>query len=159
MVSRKPKSRVAREEVRQFKDRLRFALELSGLGQNEAARKVKASQSVASKWFDLSTDTLPGGRFVGRLARILRVDGHWLTTGEGHWHRAPVSGQRDLVHVQGVEVGARNMMALVRRALDQGEAELTRLHDEVSSRARAASEDAAVDPGAGYGDRRRQGAR
>jgi hypothetical protein len=159
VVSRRPSSRVAKEEVRQFKDRLRFALELSGLGQNEVARKVRASQSVASKWFDPETDTLPGGRFVGRLARILGINGHWLVTGEGHWHNAPVSGRKDVTHAQGVEVGMRTVMAHVRRALDEAEVDLDRIKRDATQRERAAVEDAEADLVAGREDPRRQGSR
>jgi hypothetical protein len=157
VVSRRPSSRAAREEVRGFKDRLRFALELSGLGQNEAARKVKASQSVASKWFDSSTDTLPGGRFVGRLARILGINGHWLVTGEGHWHNAPVSGRKDVTHAQGVEVGMRTVMARVRHALDEAEGDLTRIQKDATERAAAALEDAESDLAASHGGHRQKG--
>lgn len=145
MVSRKPGTRAAREEIRQQKERLRFALELSGLGQNEVARKVRASQSVASKWFDMDTDTLPGGRFTGRLVRVLGVNGHWFTTGEGHWHTAPTGGRRDVIHAQGVEAGARMAIARVNRALVQIESDLDQLKREVSSRAADALEDAALD--------------
>lgn len=156
MTSRKPRGRAAREEVRQFKNRLRFALELSGLGQNEVARAVRASQSVASKWFDHAHDTLPGGRFIGRLAHTLGVDGHWLVTGEGHHAHVPVSGHRDTIFMQGSERGARAVIAGVRRALVAAEQDLDYQRQEFTRLAAAAVEDAASDPGDARGGQARR---
>lgn len=74
-----------RRDVKEFKQRFRFALSLSGKGQNELGREIEASNSIVSDWLDETTDTLPGGAFLIRLPKALGIDGHWFLTGQGHF--------------------------------------------------------------------------
>ena len=143
--------RAWRELVRRFKERLAFALSLSGKGQNEVAREVGASQSVASDWFDQETDTLPGGKFLVRLPGALGVNGHWLLTGEGHWHPQPASGRKDLLLIQGIEIGARSSIAEIRKAIQAIEKQTDKVVKDATERARDALSDADSERGAGHG--------
>jgi hypothetical protein len=136
-------TRSSREStVVRFKERLRFALSLSGKGQNEVAREIGASNSVASEWFDLESDTLPGGKFLGGLVKSLRVNGHWLVTGEGHWHPQASTGRRDLVLLEGIEIGARGVAAEVQKAIDRAHEDYRKLLADTTARAKAVLEDA-----------------
>ena len=146
--------RAWRDLVRRFKERLVFALSLSGKGQNEVAREVGASQSVASDWFDQATETLPGGKFLVRLPGALGVNGHWLLTGEGHWHPQPASGRKDLLLIQGIEIGARSSIAEIRKAIQAIEKQTDKVVREATERARDALSDADSERGAGRGPRR-----
>lgn len=137
-----------REETQQMKERLRYALALSQKAQNQVAREVGASSSVASAWLDLDNDVLPGGKFLMRLPKALGVNGHWLITGEGSWHPLPTSGRRDVLLMEGVEIGARMVAAEVELGLQRAKDELALETGRAISRARAAAEDAASDEGA-----------
>ena len=141
-MSESAEERVYRELVRKFKERLRFALSLSPKGQNEIAREVGASNSVASDWFDEGNETLPGGKFLMRLPLAMGVSGHWLLTGQGHWYPAPTSGRKDLLFMEGMEVGARGVIARQRASLAEAEAELARALESTAARARDAFADA-----------------
>ena len=145
--------RAWRELVRRFKERLAFALSLSGKGQNEVAREVGASQSVASDWFDQATETLPGGKFLVRLPGALGVNGHWLLTGEGHWHPAPASGRKDVLLVQGIEIGARSSIAEIRKAIQAIERQMEKLARDATERAKDALADADSEREAGRAPR------
>lgn len=131
-----------------MKDRLRYALALSGKGQNQVAREIGASSSVASAWFDGSNEILPGGKFLMRMPKVLGVNGHWLITGEGSWHPIPTSGRRDVLLMEGVEIGARMVSAEVELGLQRAKDELALETGRAISRARDAQEDAATDAAA-----------
>lgn len=147
--------RIVREMVKRFKQRLRHALALSGKGQNEVAREVGASQSVASEWFDEAVETLPGGRFLIRLPGALRVNGHWLVTGEGQWHPEPKSGRKDVLLMEGIEIGVRSTIAEMKKTITGVEDQLDQALQSATARARAAFEDAAADA-AGAAERPRR---
>ena len=134
--------RGSRSAAKEMKDRLRFALSLSGKGQNQVAREVDASNSVASEWFDSESDTLPGGKFIGPLAISLGVNGHWLITGQGHWYPHATTGRRDLVFLEGIEVGARSVAAEVQKAIDRAHQDYRQMVQDTSARAKDALEDA-----------------
>lgn len=64
-----------------FRIRLRQALERRGISQVELSRALQVRAATVTDW--LNRGTMPGGAILLRLPALLRVDGHWLLTGEG----------------------------------------------------------------------------
>lgn len=64
-----------------FRIRLRQALERRGMSQVELSRALQVRAATVTDW--LNRGTMPGGAILLRLPALLRVDGHWLLTGEG----------------------------------------------------------------------------
>lgn len=136
-------------ETKRFKERLVFALSISGKGQNEIARETGASKSVASEWFSSDSDVLPGGKYLTRLPRALHVNGHWLITGEGHWFPAPASTRKDTLLAEGVEIGTRNAVAEMRNTISRIEKQLAKsASSPETAQVQAAFADAEADVGA-----------
>lgn len=76
--------------VRQFRDRLRDAIHASGLTQKRVAEELDMRPATVSDWFTSEgTANLPEGETLLRLAGILRVNHHWLWTGQGDMRAAP----------------------------------------------------------------------
>lgn len=63
-----------------FRTRLREALEHRGISQTELARRLEVRIATVNEW--LNRDTMPCGMTMLRLPAVLKVDGHWLLTGE-----------------------------------------------------------------------------
>jgi transcriptional regulator with XRE-family HTH domain len=64
-----------------FPDRLRAAIQLSGLNQNEVAYRLSTAPARISEW--CNGRSMPDFRFLSMLPEALNVSGHWLLTGEG----------------------------------------------------------------------------
>lgn len=64
-----------------FSGRLDRAMKAQGLNPNQLAQRLETSASRVTSWLDGSN--LPGAAHVLKMPAILKVDGHWLLTGEG----------------------------------------------------------------------------
>jgi len=64
-----------------FFDRFLWATTKAGIGPWRLAQLLGASPATTHAWF--RRRSLPGGRHMIRLPKILGVSGHWLLTGEG----------------------------------------------------------------------------
>jgi hypothetical protein len=64
-----------------FLDRLRELLEDRDMTQSELARGLEVGEATVSEWF--TRGRVPQGDVFLRLPWLLRVNGHWLLTGEG----------------------------------------------------------------------------
>lgn len=64
-----------------FRTRMRQALDRRGMSQVELSRALQVRAATVTDW--LNRGTMPGGAILLRLPALLRVDGHWLLTGEG----------------------------------------------------------------------------
>lgn len=134
--------RELRRLTEEMKTRLHDSLLRSGKGQNEVAREVGASNSVASEWFSKDSDVLPGGKFLMRLPQVLGVNGHWLITGEGSRYPQPTTGRKDIVFMEGLVEGAKDAVAEFRRAAEKVEREIQATAKDTAAKARAALDDA-----------------
>jgi transcriptional regulator with XRE-family HTH domain len=74
-----------------FHNRLKQVLHDRGTTQSELARLLGVRAATVSDWF--RQGTMPGGAVMLRLPALLKVDGHWLLTGEGdQWRDSSVAG-------------------------------------------------------------------
>lgn len=96
-----------------FPDRLKAALKRAGLNQDGFAEKLGAGQSTVNAW--LRGRSLPEGKYLVQMPRMLGVSGHWLLTGEPP---ETVSGQGGELAVAAVKEELR------RRVLEAVEAAL-----------------------------------
>ena len=64
-----------------FSERLRAAIQFSGLNQNEVAYRLSTAPARISEW--CNGRSVPDFRFLSMLPEALNVSGHWLLTGEG----------------------------------------------------------------------------
>jgi transcriptional regulator with XRE-family HTH domain len=68
-------------ELSAFFERLRQVLDDRGLSQADLARELGVGVATVSEWF--TRGRVPNGDVMLRLPGALRVNGHWLLTGEG----------------------------------------------------------------------------
>ena len=68
-------------ELSAFFERLRQILDDRGLSQADLARELGVGVATVSEWF--TRGRVPNGDVMLRLPGALRVNGHWLLTGEG----------------------------------------------------------------------------
>lgn len=68
-------------ELSAFFERLRQVLDDRGMSQADLARELNVGVATVSEWF--TRGRVPNGDVMLRLPAALRVDGHWLLTGEG----------------------------------------------------------------------------
>jgi len=68
-------------ELSAFFERLRQVLDDQGLSQADLARELGVGVATVSEWF--TRGRVPNGDVMLRLPSALRVNGHWLLTGEG----------------------------------------------------------------------------
>lgn len=80
MLSRRKRKEVESEET-PFNQRLKQAMDVQGLNPNQLAGRLSTSASRVASW--LAGSNLPGLEHLRKLQGILKVDGHWLLTGEG----------------------------------------------------------------------------
>jgi transcriptional regulator with XRE-family HTH domain len=74
-----------------FHIRLKQVLNEQATTQSELARQLGVRAATVSDWFRLGT--MPSGAVMLRLPALLKVDGHWLLTGEGdRWRDSSVAG-------------------------------------------------------------------
>lgn len=64
-----------------FLGRLRLVLSDRGMSQADLARELGVGVATVSEWF--TRGRVPNGDVMLRLPQALRVNGHWLLTGEG----------------------------------------------------------------------------
>lgn len=74
-------------ELSAFFERLRQILDDRGLSQADLARELGVGVATVSEWF--TRGRVPNGDVMLRLPGALRVNGHWLLTGEGPREREP----------------------------------------------------------------------
>ena len=74
-------------ELSAFFERLRQILADRGLSQADLARELGVGVATVSEWF--TRGRVPNGDVMLRLPGVLRVNGHWLLTGEGPREREP----------------------------------------------------------------------
>jgi transcriptional regulator with XRE-family HTH domain len=68
-------------ELSAFFERLRQVLDDRRMSQADLARELNVGVATVSEWF--TRGRVPNGDVMLRLPAALRVDGHWLLTGEG----------------------------------------------------------------------------
>lgn len=68
-----------------FQERLKFALEFAGIGQNELARRSGFSKGAVSGW--LSGRYIPKRKSFLKIAEILNVSANWLEGTTSYIHR------------------------------------------------------------------------
>ncbi len=68
------------DSTAEFCARMREAMARQGMTQAELARRLDVRDATVSDWFNRGA--LPSGAVMLRLPEVLRVDGHWLLTGE-----------------------------------------------------------------------------
>jgi transcriptional regulator with XRE-family HTH domain len=98
-------------ELSAFVARLRQCLDEQGMSQADLARELGVGVATVSEWF--TRGRVPGGEVMLRLPHVLRVNGHWMLTGEGprHLERGGASDP----YLQGVD----DALAHVARQLDE----------------------------------------
>src|SRR4051794_32143851 len=77
-------------ELSAFFERLRQVLDDRGMSQADLARELNVGVATVSEWF--TRGRVPNGDVMLRLPGALRVNGHWLLTGEGPSEREPAHG-------------------------------------------------------------------
>lgn len=93
--------------VEGFAERLRRAMDAAGMDQRTLARSLRVREATVSDWF--GKGILPRLDVMARVPGVLRVDGHWLLTGEGDMHRRERSAKE----------AAYDAMADVVRAIEE----------------------------------------
>jgi len=68
-------------ELSAFFERLRQCLDDRSMSQADLARELGVGVATVSEWF--TRGRVPSGDVMLRLPQVLRVNGHWLLTGEG----------------------------------------------------------------------------
>jgi transcriptional regulator with XRE-family HTH domain len=98
-------------ELSAFFERLRQVLDDRGLSQADLARELGVGVATVSEWF--TRGRVPNGDVMLRLPGALRVNGHWLLTGEGpREHESSPHGDPYLR-------GAGDAMARMARAMEE----------------------------------------
>jgi phage repressor protein C with HTH and peptisase S24 domain len=69
-------------------ERLRAALDESGMNQSELARRIGLTRGAVSLWLSGSTTSLAGDNLLS-AAKMLGVSPNWLATGRGRMKPAP----------------------------------------------------------------------
>ncbi|HEX7243399.1 MAG TPA: helix-turn-helix domain-containing protein [Longimicrobiaceae bacterium] len=98
-------------ELSAFFERLRQVLDDRGMSQADLARELGVGVATVSEWF--TRGRVPNGDVMLRLPLAVRVNGHWLLTGEG---------PRDLERRRGTDpylAGAQDAAAYMARCLEQ----------------------------------------
>lgn len=76
--------------AQQFRERLREAIEWSGVPQRKLAKGLKIRPATVTDWLTSEgLANLPSGEVLLRLTGMLRVNHHWLWTGDGDPRAAP----------------------------------------------------------------------
>jgi len=98
-------------ELSAFFERLRQVLDDRGLSQADLARELGVGVATVSEWF--TRGRVPNGDVMLRLPAALKVNGHWLLTGEGpREHELAPHGDPYLR-------GAADALARMTRAMDE----------------------------------------
>ena len=98
-------------ELSAFFERLRQVLDDRGLSQADLARELGVGVATVSEWF--TRGRVPNGDVMLRLPGVLRVNGHWLLTGEGPRELAPAPGGDPYLH------GAGDALQRIGEALEE----------------------------------------
>jgi transcriptional regulator with XRE-family HTH domain len=83
-------------ELSAFFERLRQVLDDRGLSQADLARELGVGVATVSEWF--TRGRVPNGDVMLRLPGALRVNGHWLLTGDGPRELDPAPGGDPYLH-------------------------------------------------------------
>lgn len=86
-------------ELSAFFERLRQVLDDRALSQADLARELGVGVATVSEWF--TRGRVPNGDVMLRLPGALRVNGHWLLTGEGPRELDPAPGGDPYLHGAG----------------------------------------------------------
>jgi transcriptional regulator with XRE-family HTH domain len=100
-------------ELSAFFERLRQVLDDRGMSQADLARDLGVGVATVSEWF--TRGRVPNGDVLLRLPHSLRVNGHWLLTGEG-----PRELERDPDAADPYLRGARDALAWMAQSLEEG---------------------------------------
>jgi transcriptional regulator with XRE-family HTH domain len=113
VLSREPAGPVRRKavELSAFFERLRQVLADRGLSQADLARELNVGVATVSEWF--TRGRVPNGDVMLRLPGALRVNGHWLLTGEGPREHETTP------HGDPYQRGAQDALSRVSDALDE----------------------------------------
>lgn len=76
------------DPARLFFRRLREAMAAREVTQQELARRLGTSPGTVSPWFRARNPSFPNTHIL-KLPKVLKVNGHWLLTGEGHMDAGP----------------------------------------------------------------------
>lgn len=98
-------------ELSAFFERLRQVLDDRAMSQADLARELNVGVATVSEWF--TRGRVPNGDVMLRLPSALRVNGHWLLTGEGPRERDASPG------VDPYRRGAEEALARMARALEE----------------------------------------
>jgi transcriptional regulator with XRE-family HTH domain len=98
-------------ELSAFFERLRRALDDRAMSQADLARELNVGVATVSEWF--TRGRVPNGDVMLRLPGALRVNGHWLLTGEGPSERETPRGGDPYCS------GAEDAIARMAQALDE----------------------------------------
>ncbi|MBA4159362.1 MAG: helix-turn-helix transcriptional regulator [Gemmatimonadetes bacterium] len=112
VLASEPKAGPARRkavELSAFFERLRQCLDDRGMSQADLARELGVGVATVSEWF--TRGRVPNGDVMLRLPEALRVNGHWLLTGEGPRERERRGGEDPYLR------GARDAIARVSQSL------------------------------------------
>lgn len=97
-------------ELSAFFERLRRVLDDRAMSQADLARELNVGVATVSEWF--TRGRVPNGDVMLRLPGALRVNGHWLLTGEGPSEHDPAGG------ADPYRAGAEDALARMARALE-----------------------------------------
>lgn len=76
--------------AQQFRERLRQAIKASGLTQRFVAGRLEIRPATVTDWLTSEgLENLPSGETLLRLAGMLKVNQHWLWTGDGDRNARP----------------------------------------------------------------------
>ena len=75
-------SRINTDVKETLSDRLRFALDRSGMSQAELAERIGVTKGSVSNWILGRVSSIKSGT-INKLADVLDVDARWLVTGAG----------------------------------------------------------------------------
>jgi transcriptional regulator with XRE-family HTH domain len=98
-------------ELSAFFERLRQVLDDRAMSQADLARELNVGVATVSEWF--TRGRVPNGDVMLRLPAALRVNGHWLLTGEGPRERDATPGGDPYRR------GAEDALARMAKALDE----------------------------------------
>ncbi|HYH79524.1 MAG TPA: helix-turn-helix transcriptional regulator [Longimicrobium sp.] len=98
-------------ELSAFFERLRQVLDDRGMSQADLARELGVGVATVSEWF--TRGRVPNGDVMLRLPAALKVNGHWLLTGDGSREQDPAPGGDPYLR------GAADAVARMSRSLDE----------------------------------------
>jgi transcriptional regulator with XRE-family HTH domain len=123
-----------------FADRLRRAIAMRGITQNELGRRLDVSQANVSAWTNAAN--MPSGPVMLRLPSVLDVNASWLLEGRGQPYRTdPTAPRKDQVFFAGAESAMAELEREVEEAFGRVRGRIEAAKASVTSRGQAAAND------------------